>query len=159
NFASTFIVWDRLFGTFVPETEVPTYGVTAPLYTANPVWTQLKPWSQVFRKRLMFRRPEPVFRSSLKIYLVVHFSIVVVATFGLMMWGSRLATLPMIGATVGILSSLLIWGALWDGRMWAGPAELLRPFCLASIVLAAVTRPGFSAWSYLVLGLFLCTLN
>lgn len=37
NYAGIFIVWDRLFGTFEPETEPSDYGVTTPLTTHNPL--------------------------------------------------------------------------------------------------------------------------
>lgn len=37
NFAGTFIIWDRMFGTFVPEDERPDYGVVTPIKTYNPL--------------------------------------------------------------------------------------------------------------------------
>ncbi len=38
NFAGVFIVWDRLFGTFIQEAERPTYGITVPLKSWNPLY-------------------------------------------------------------------------------------------------------------------------
>ena len=37
NYGGIFIVWDRMFGTFVPETEKVDYGITTPLETHNPL--------------------------------------------------------------------------------------------------------------------------
>lgn len=37
NFAGTFIIWDRLFGTFTPERQRPDYGIVTPLKSYNPV--------------------------------------------------------------------------------------------------------------------------
>jgi sterol desaturase/sphingolipid hydroxylase (fatty acid hydroxylase superfamily) len=37
NYGSTFIIWDRIFGTFQPEDEQPIYGITEPVNTYNPV--------------------------------------------------------------------------------------------------------------------------
>ena len=37
NYAGVFIVWDRLFGTFEPETERVVYGLTANIETYNPL--------------------------------------------------------------------------------------------------------------------------
>ncbi|WP_316013698.1 sterol desaturase family protein [Roseobacter sp. HKCCA0434] len=37
NYAGTLIVWDRLFGTFVPEGETPDYGLVHNLGTFNPL--------------------------------------------------------------------------------------------------------------------------
>jgi alkylglycerol monooxygenase len=41
NYAATFIIWDRLFGTFCKEEEEPDYGITVPLNSFNPVWANL----------------------------------------------------------------------------------------------------------------------
>lgn len=37
NYAGTFIVWDKMFGTFVEEQETPTYGLVHQMETQNPV--------------------------------------------------------------------------------------------------------------------------
>lgn len=41
NHGGTFIIWDRLFGTFQAEEEEPTYGIVTPLKSWNPVWGQI----------------------------------------------------------------------------------------------------------------------
>lgn len=38
NYAGVFIIWDRMFGTFKEEEERPTYGITKPLQSWNPVY-------------------------------------------------------------------------------------------------------------------------
>jgi sterol desaturase/sphingolipid hydroxylase (fatty acid hydroxylase superfamily) len=42
NHAGVFIIWDRMFGTFQEEEETPTYGITSPTNSWNPVWVNLK---------------------------------------------------------------------------------------------------------------------
>ncbi|MEE9348013.1 MAG: sterol desaturase family protein [Robiginitomaculum sp.] len=37
NYAGTFIIWDKMFGTFTPEVERPDYGIVHPLKTYNPI--------------------------------------------------------------------------------------------------------------------------
>lgn len=37
NYGSTFIIWDRMFGTFEPEREQAIYGIKNPVATFNPV--------------------------------------------------------------------------------------------------------------------------
>ena len=37
NYAGTFIIWDKMFGTFVLEQETPTYGLVHQMETQNPV--------------------------------------------------------------------------------------------------------------------------
>jgi len=49
NYAATLLVWDRLFGTWEPETVEPVYGTTHPFGSFNPVWAQLAGYAAVFR--------------------------------------------------------------------------------------------------------------
>ncbi|MFT5616807.1 MAG: sterol desaturase/sphingolipid hydroxylase (fatty acid hydroxylase superfamily) [Arenicella sp.] len=37
NFGSSLIIWDRIFGTFEPEVERATYGITKPMNSINPI--------------------------------------------------------------------------------------------------------------------------
>ncbi len=48
NYAGTFIVWDRLFGSFAPEGERCIYGVSHPLQSFNPAWAQVQPFVALF---------------------------------------------------------------------------------------------------------------
>ena len=48
NHAGVFIIWDRMFGTFVPETEEPLYGVVKPLGSSNPVWANVAGWADLW---------------------------------------------------------------------------------------------------------------
>lgn len=48
NHAGVLIVWDRLFGTFVPEQEEPLYGVVKPLKSANPLWANIAGWADLW---------------------------------------------------------------------------------------------------------------
>src|SRR5688572_10603116 len=47
NYAAMLIVWDRLFGTFAPESERPTYGITKPLRSFNALWAQVQPLAEL----------------------------------------------------------------------------------------------------------------
>lgn len=51
NYAGVFIVWDRLFGTFVPELghEKPDYGLVQNLGTFNPLRVVVHEWIGLFR--------------------------------------------------------------------------------------------------------------
>ncbi|XP_041039093.1 alkylglycerol monooxygenase isoform X1 [Carcharodon carcharias] len=40
NYAGTLIIWDRIFGTFEPENEKVTYGLTHPINAFEPLWVQ-----------------------------------------------------------------------------------------------------------------------
>jgi len=41
NHAGTLIIWDKMFGTFQEEEERPTYGITRPINSWNPVWANV----------------------------------------------------------------------------------------------------------------------
>ncbi len=57
NHGGTFIVWDRLFGTFEREGVQVVYGITKPLESWNPVWANLHYWVDLFRTARATRRP------------------------------------------------------------------------------------------------------
>jgi sterol desaturase/sphingolipid hydroxylase (fatty acid hydroxylase superfamily) len=50
NHAGVFIIWDRMFGTFVEEDEEPVYGITVPLNSWNPIWANIGPMSSLFKE-------------------------------------------------------------------------------------------------------------
>ncbi len=49
NHAGTLIIWDKLFGTFAKEEEAPTYGITKPLESWNPVWANFAHYSEIYK--------------------------------------------------------------------------------------------------------------
>jgi len=49
NYGSTFIIWDRIFGTFQPEEERPDYGITTPVNSYNPIKLNFHEWSDIAR--------------------------------------------------------------------------------------------------------------
>lgn len=50
NYAGVFIIWDRLFGTFVEETEEVRYGIITPLTSYNPLWVNSHAWFEMLDK-------------------------------------------------------------------------------------------------------------
>lgn len=51
NYAGTLIIWDRMFGTFVPELDedVPRYGIVKNIGTWNPLRVAFHEWIDMFR--------------------------------------------------------------------------------------------------------------
>jgi hypothetical protein len=49
NYAGIFIVWDRMFGTFQPELQRPTYGLTKPVETYNLIRLQYGEYGRIWR--------------------------------------------------------------------------------------------------------------
>jgi sterol desaturase/sphingolipid hydroxylase (fatty acid hydroxylase superfamily) len=50
NYGGTSVIWDRLFGTWEPETEAPVYGLVKPLHSYNALRAQFHYWGEL-RKR------------------------------------------------------------------------------------------------------------
>ncbi|NVJ45683.1 MAG: sterol desaturase family protein, partial [Cytophagia bacterium] len=50
NHGGTFIIWDKMFGTFRQEEERPTYGITKNLNSWNPVWANISHYSDMMRE-------------------------------------------------------------------------------------------------------------
>ena len=48
NYAGILIIWDKMFGTFVEETQTPEYGITTPLNSFNPIVILFHEWYQMF---------------------------------------------------------------------------------------------------------------
>lgn len=48
NYAGIFIIWDRLFGSFVGETEEVRYGIIKPLTSYNWLWINTHGWAEMF---------------------------------------------------------------------------------------------------------------
>ncbi len=48
NHAGVFIIWDKMFGTFQEEEEHPTYGITTPVNTWNPLKSHISPIRNLF---------------------------------------------------------------------------------------------------------------
>ncbi|MEZ0607077.1 sterol desaturase family protein [Fibrella sp. WM1] len=63
NHAGTFIIWDKLFGTFQAEDERPVYGITTPINSWNPVWANFSHFEQIGHQL----REAPRFADKLKV--------------------------------------------------------------------------------------------
>lgn len=50
NYAGIFIIWDRLFGTFIEEDEEVKYGILTPLDSYNPLWANSHAWFEMWTK-------------------------------------------------------------------------------------------------------------
>ncbi len=65
NYAGTLIVWDRLFGSFQEEEEEPTYGITKPLKSWNPLWANVHFYADL----VAIGRQAPSFADKVKLWL------------------------------------------------------------------------------------------
>jgi len=69
NYAATLIIWDKLFGTYIEETEQPVYGTVKPIQKYDAIWANLEVWASLWSRakqaptltegiRLFFMKPE-----------------------------------------------------------------------------------------------------
>ena len=58
NYGGVFILWDRMFGTFIDERDYlkPIYGTSKPLNSWNPLWANLEVWSEMIKDTWRTRR-------------------------------------------------------------------------------------------------------
>lgn len=49
NYAGVLIIWDKIFGTFIEETEKPNYGIVSNLGTFNPIRIAFHEWAGIFK--------------------------------------------------------------------------------------------------------------
>ena len=48
NYAGVLIIWDRMFGSFIVETEEPRYGIIKPIKSYNPLWINTHGWVEMW---------------------------------------------------------------------------------------------------------------
>lgn len=158
NFSAIFIIWDRLFGTFVAETEKATYGLKNHPGTWDPVQINLVGWKKIFSEMNRTKNPliwlqsiHPSATSSntagkfisketqaSRVYLIVSFLVTLPQMF--------LVAYPNSGLdlTHKLIASLLVW---WSVTNWAGFLEN-KKWSIFSEVLLMILRIIFYSWYY-----------
>jgi len=63
NYGAIFVIWDRLFGSFTPETEPCVYGTVKPLASWNPLWAV----GQFYAELLGRMRATPLLTDKLRV--------------------------------------------------------------------------------------------
>ncbi|WP_373522761.1 sterol desaturase family protein, partial [Aquiflexum sp.] len=62
NHGGTFIIFDKWFGTFQQEEERPTYGITTPVNSWNPLWVNIAHYANMKREMSMIKSWKDKFR-------------------------------------------------------------------------------------------------
>jgi sterol desaturase/sphingolipid hydroxylase (fatty acid hydroxylase superfamily) len=154
NYAAVFIIWDRLFGTYAPEVERPTYGITKPLRSFNSIWAQVQPVVELLKiagkaptlrdkLRVLLAPPERKFpwhvdapsdgakydveiSRGMRVYVGVNFAIAVVGTFLLMLFSTRLPWAALTAGGLLVLLTMFTAGGLMEAKRWARKLEPAR---------------------------------
>jgi sterol desaturase/sphingolipid hydroxylase (fatty acid hydroxylase superfamily) len=156
NYAGIFIVWDRLFGTFTKESEVPMYGTLVPLRSWNPLWANVGPFVGIARlasshsgwqSKLMawwgppgwtpdgevhppFPAPDRGYDArsipALGPYVVAHLIPVATATAMALTFDKQAPLGVLLLAGIYIIWTGMGWAGLFERRRWAVSLELCR---------------------------------
>lgn len=172
NHGGTFIIWDRLFGSFQEEEEEPDYGVTRPLSSWNPIWANFHTWRDLVhqaqgldswadRVRVFLKPPgwkpggvvpptgviPPKYaagaRRSTQVYVGLHFTAALAVAVGLLYRAQM--DLPAAGLATLIGWTLANASGLLERRPWTGKAEGLRLLVVGGtslVVVAGVALGG-----------------
>jgi len=62
NYAGVLIIWDRMFGSFVDETEIPRYGIVDPIRSYNALWINTHGWVEMWQAM----KRQPTLRTKLR---------------------------------------------------------------------------------------------
>lgn len=152
--------WDRLFGTFEPETEPCVYGTTRPLNSFNPVWAQVEPWVDLwalarraptwldavkvyvaspawrpqwmgeYEVRDLGRKYDVRASTRLSRYVLAQQVLLMTGVFAFIMWGGALPLTQRLALSSFVMVSIASLPALLENKRWALPTEVAR---LASV--------------------------
>jgi sterol desaturase/sphingolipid hydroxylase (fatty acid hydroxylase superfamily) len=122
NYGGTFMIWDRLFGTFEPETEPCVYGIVKPLGSFDAVWTQIHYYVELLRHGGWWRSPafgkppapavspstyvkwEPPGGTRLRPVVLTVFAPLIAGSFFYLLWDARIPMLPRAAIALGIFA-------------------------------------------------------
>jgi sterol desaturase/sphingolipid hydroxylase (fatty acid hydroxylase superfamily) len=155
NYGHVLVVWDKLLGTFVTESEEPVYGTQEPLRSWNPVWANVRYWTELIAKvrrlprwtdRLRVLVMPPGWsprggpelgdvsceRGALGVgavkraYAVAQFFLALLGTVALLNAQARLGIEALAICAAAVTATVAVSGGMLDGRRWASRLELVR---------------------------------
>ncbi len=172
NYGAFLIIWDKLFGTFEPEIEEVDYGITRPISTNNPLWTNIHHHVSIFKSALR----APTFAAKLKVlfakpafaasyyadpvnvntitkqagktfYVAINFILTILAGLWLLNQSASTNNYPgyaLVSAT--LLLCLSIFVGLLEEQKWADYLEVSRISILAVVGLSLIVKSTYHLW-------------
>ncbi len=144
NFAGAPILWDKLFGTYAPETEEPRYGVRQPLRSWSPIKANLQYWAELIGRPLTPKGPAPCGKyrlgvgKPLRAYLLAQLAAAVPLMMLITRDESPLTAPEKAVAAIALSAAAVAWAGMMEKKSWARPLEALR--------LAATALLGWAFW-------------
>lgn len=132
NFGGTFIVWDKLFGTYVEEVEEPVYGCLRPVNTFDPVAIN----TQYFKLLWKDAVDAPLFTDKLKLWFMPN--------------GWRPIGVPPRAALTPVFGRAKLRAELTPKQRWAMAAQL--PPMLGAMYLVTMEGSPLDVWGKCAVG-------
>jgi alkylglycerol monooxygenase len=152
NFAGTFIIWDRMFGTHELEIEPPVYGTVTPLASYNPIWAYVQYWVEVSKAswnaptlreglKIWLGPPGPkgdgapsarrakydvVVGKGARAYVAAQLAILLLATVGFLHARDQMTWLSRVGVAAGLIASIATLSCILEGKRLAYAFESVR---------------------------------
>ncbi len=167
NYGGIFVLWDRMFGTFVDERdgEKIAYGIRKPLRSLNPLWSNLQVYADLIRQTRAARglagklavwfgrmqAPEPMDPSvvrrydpetprSVAAYGTVQYTLTMVMLLHFLSGFEAFPVQVSVTYAIVILVSCVTIGGVMEGSRIAFAAETVR---LGALALAAMALPDW----------------
>lgn len=167
NYGGIFVLWDRMFGTFVDERdgEKIAYGVRKPLRSLNPLWSNLQVYADLIRQTRAARglagklavwfgrmqAPEPMDLSVVRrydpetpravaAYGAVQYTLTMVMLLHFLSGFEAFPVQVSVTYSIVILVSCLTIGGVMEGSRIAFAAETVR---LGALALASMALPDW----------------
>lgn len=158
NYGAIFIIWDRMFGTYQEEIEEPSYGITKPFLSWNPIWANIHFFKELFQyikkhqenllKLLITKGPADLNKDKLeqidktffkieiqkkwKFYVFLNFSFSMLGLAAFMLYFEQLAWIYRIA-----LGTSIIW-TIWSCGKFLEQKSIVKILELPRILIAAV---------------------
>jgi sterol desaturase/sphingolipid hydroxylase (fatty acid hydroxylase superfamily) len=150
NFAGMFVVWDRLFGTYQPEEEEPTYGVPRAFESKSPLFANLAyfvEWARgvprIVATPVRASRAPPG-RLVLR-YAAAQTVVLAGLTLACFAWAADRELVRVAVLAVVVIAGVSSVGLMLDASPWGTRAELGRQLALLVAAILVPMSPAMRA--------------
>lgn len=156
NYGDMLIIWDKIFGTFAPETTEPIYGLTKPLNSQSFLWQHFHyflelglafqmapsvrdkiqvvfgspaafdPRIRLILERKWSQKVHASYSARLRQAILFKTATTTAVTFGTILFSRYFESYQLILISIFILLSLIVTGAMLEQKRWVFHLEFIR---------------------------------
>lgn len=161
NYGNTFILWDKLFGTFQEEQELVLYGITKPFTSTNPIGANIYFWKEIIRAaksqkgfwnkmKVFFQKPDSIpdnkkdrseitsekraFTVRIQWYIMVQYLLIFAGTIFFLFKQDTISYLLKMISVLFIIWSIYAISALMQGKKNPFLWEFLRMLVFGTLI-------------------------